>query len=237
MDISFWKNLSSEIQIEFTSKKFFKQYLHKLEIYAPGCKSIRDDDIGLSIDQRKMFARSYQVGSWFDQRLLRHLQAADIGFLYALKDIIHEYPEVKIRTEEPKLTFYCDSDTMMQSVAKSISPDYRHYITSVTGPENSIAETLLAGNKILVKRKPEYQYRVWFREKQFSFESRQQVYRYLNNLGDLIKITDTTISHLNKPGDWIWGSYFYTNDPGIVEFIRLINPDMIREVSELVCIE
>ena len=66
MDISFWKNLSPEIKITYTSKQFFRQYLYKLEIYAPGCKSIRSEDIDKSIEKRRSYARDYNYGgSWW----------------------------------------------------------------------------------------------------------------------------------------------------------------------------
>jgi len=42
---------------------------------------------------------------------------------------------------------------------------------------------------------------------------------------------------LTKEHDWIWGCYFYTNDSSIVNMLRLIDPDMIREVSEMVQID
>jgi hypothetical protein len=42
---------------------------------------------------------------------------------------------------------------------------------------------------------------------------------------------------LSRPHDWIWGSYFYSNDRHVATFITLINPDIIREVSELVCLD
>lgn len=239
MDTLFWKNLSSDIEIKYTTKKFFKQYLYKLDINAPGAASIKRDDINKDINERIEWSRRYSHGgSWYDRRLREQLEQADIGFLYSLKDIIFEYPEIKIRIEEPKISFYADSHTMIESLARAIAPDERHYITSVTAPENNTsASLLLASNTILVRKKPKYSFRVWFREKQYNYETRLQVYNYLNGLGDIVKLTETIKGHLTKPNDWIWGSYFYTNDPGIVDFIRLINPDIIREVAELVYIE
>lgn len=236
MDISFWKNLSSDIEIKYTTKKFFNQYLYKLDIDAPGCKSVRSSDIRTDIEHRRQWARTYSYGgSWVDRNLREQLEKADVGLLYAIQDIINEYPEVKIRIEEPKISFYADSHTMIESLARAVSPDLRHHISSITVPENNTAASLLTGNIVLVKKKPKYKYRVWFREKQFSALTRQQVYNYLTNLGDLVKISETTKNHLTKSGDWIWGSYFYTDDLGIVELVRIINPEIIREVSELVC--
>jgi hypothetical protein len=234
MDILFWKNLSNKIEIEYTAKQFYKQYLYRLEINAPGCKSIRSENISESIHRRKQYIRAYNQGSWFDKRLKEHLDAADIGFLHVLKDIIYEYPDIKIRTEEPKVTIYADSELMLQSIAKSISPDYRHHITSATGPENSTNEALLKNNVILVKRKPTFQYRVWFKEKQYDSICRNQIFSYLNELGDLVKLTDHTRDSLTKQHNWMWGCYFYTNDAGVADMVRLIHPDIIREVCELV---
>lgn len=237
MDISFWKNLSNKIEIEYTAKQFYKQYLYRLEINAPGCKSIRSEDIGESIDHRKRFLRVYNHGSWFDKKLKKHLDAADIGFLNALKDIFYEYPDVKMRTEEPRVSIYADSETMLQSVARSLSPDYIHNIISATGPEDAIRETLLKDNVVLVKRKPKFQYRVFFKEKQYDHVARVQVYNYLSELGDLVHMTEHTQNSLTKSHNWIWGCYFHTNDPGVADMVRLIHPDFVREVSKLVCVE
>lgn len=238
MDISFWKSLSSEIQIEHTSKQFYKQYLYRLEINAPGCKSIRSEDIGENVERRKSFARDYNYGgSWWDKRLKEILSTADIGFLYALKDLFYEYPDVKIRTEEPKVSIYADCEIMLQSVAKSISPDYRHHIISATGPESSFKENILKCNAVLVKRQPAFKYRVYFKEKRFDVTSRVQIHNYLVSLGDLVKMTSNTEEQLTRPGDWMWGCYFYTNDPGVANLVRIINPDIIREVCELVYVQ
>lgn len=238
MDTSFWKNLSNDIHIEYTSKQFYKQYLYRLEINAPGCKSIRRDDISQDIDLRKSYARAYnQGGSWWDRKIREILKSADVGFLYALKDLFYEYPDIKIRTEEPKVSIYADSETMLQSVAKSISPDYRHYIISATGPEDEIRKKLLQNNVVLVKRKTKFQFRVFFKEKQYDQTARVQIYNYLTELGDLVHMTDHTKESLIKPHNWIWGCYFHTNDPAVADMVRLIHPDIVKEVSEMVFIE
>ena len=238
MDTSFWKNLSNDIKIEYTSKQFYKQYLYRLEINAPGCKSIRCNDIGESIDIRKSHARAYNHGgSWWDRKMKEILKSADVGFLYALKDLFYEYPDVKIRTEEPKVSIYADSETMLQSVARSLSPDYRHNIITATGPEDDVKKALLQNNVVLVKRKPKFEYRVFFKEKQYDQIARVQIYNYLISLGSLVHMTDHTEQSLTKPHNWIWGCYFHTDDPNVADMVRLIQPDIVKEVSKLVCIE
>jgi hypothetical protein len=238
MDISFWKNLSPNIKIQSSVKNFYKEYYYKLEIYAPGCKSIRSDDIARDVDTRITWVRDYKrQGSWHNKQLFTHLKEADVGFLYSLRDLYYEYPDVKIRTEEPKLSVYATDELMLQSIAKSISPDYRDKISSITGPENDEIKAILNQNIILVKKPPKYRYRIWFKEKQCSFETRTQILAYLTSLGDLVRMSNHTRESLSKSYDWIWGSYFYSNDKDIATFIKLINPDIVREVSEYVCLD
>ncbi len=238
MDTLFWKNLLPSINILSSSKQFYNQYHYKLDILAPGCKSIRCDDIADDVSKRRDWVRDYKrQGSWYNKKLYKHLQEADVGFLYSLKDLYYEYPDVKIRTEEPKISVYATDELMLQSIAQSIDPDRRDKIISITGPANNEVKALLDKNVVLVKNPPKYRYRIWFKEKQFSFETRSQILSYLLSLGDLIRMSEHTRESLSKPHDWIWGSYVYSNDKGIATFIKLINPDIIREVSEFVCLE
>jgi hypothetical protein len=126
---------------------------------------------------------------------------------------------------------------MLQSVARSISPDYRHYIISATGPEDETRKKLLQNNVVLVKRKTKFQYRVFFKEKQYDLTARTQIHDYLTGLGDLVHMTNHTKDSLRKAHNWIWGCYFHTNDPAVADMVRLIQPDIVKEVSELVYIQ
>jgi len=237
MDISFWNNLSPGIKILESSKQFYNQYFYRLDIYAPGCKSIKSNDIGLDVSKRCEWVRDYKrQGSWYNKQLFKYLKEADIGFLSSLSSIYYEYPDVKIRTEEPKISVYACDELMIKSVANSIDPDHKDKILSITGPANEEIKSILDKRVILVKKPPKYRYRIWFKEKQFSHESRIQILDYLQSLGDLVRINDHTCESLTRPHDWIWGAYFYSNDKHVATFITLINPDIIREVSELVCL-
>ena len=126
---------------------------------------------------------------------------------------------------------------MLQSVAKSIDPDHRDNLTSVVGPANEEIKALLDKHVILVQNPPKYKYRVWLREKQFDVAIRHQVLAYLDSLGNLIRISDHSRDNLYKEHNWIWGANFYTNDRHVATFLSLIHPDLIREVSELVCLD
>ena len=124
-----------------------------------------------------------------------------------------------------------------RTVLKSIDPDHRDKLTSITGPASEEIKAMLDKHVILVKKPPKYKYRVWLREKQFDVGVRHQVLAYLDTLGDLVRISDHSRDNLAKEHNWIWGSNFYTNDRHVATFLTLIHPDLIREVSELVCLD
>lgn len=238
MDTSFWKNLSPDIKVASSTKQFYNQYYYRLDIYAPGCKSIRCENIAVDIDKRQSWVRDYKrQGSWYNKQLYQYLKEADVGFLHSLANLYYEYPDVKIRTEEPKLSVYATDEQMIRSVAESIDIGYRSKLIGITGPVNEEVKAILDRNVVLVKKPPKYRYRIWFKEKQFNFDTRIQILSYLQSLGDLVRMSDHTRESLSKPHDWIWGSYFYSNDKHVATFITLINPDIIREVSELVCLD
>ena len=238
MDTSYWKTLSPNIKLLESNKQFYNQYYFRLDIYAPGCKSIKCSDIALDVIKRSEWVRAYRrQGSWWNKQLAKYLKEADVGFLYSLRDIYYEYPEVKIRTEEPKISVYATDELVIQSVAKAIDQDHRDKLISLTGPANEQTKAILDKHMILVKKAPKFKYRVWLREKQFDFGVRQQVLAYLDSLGDLVRINNHSRDNLTKEHNWIWGSNFYTNDRHVATFLSLIHPDLIREVSELVCLD
>jgi hypothetical protein len=238
MDTLFWKNLSPNINISESQKQFYNQYHFRLDIHAPGCKSIRCDNISYDIEKRRAWVRDYRrQGSWWNKQLAKYLKEADIGFLTSLKDLYYEYPDVKIRTEEPKISVYATDELVLQSVAQSIDPDHRDKLTAITGPANEEIKSILNKHVVLVKKPPKYRYRVWLREKNFGSDVRHQVLAYLDSLGDLVRLSDHARESLSKPYDWIWGTNFFTNDRHVATFLTLIHPDLIREVSELVCLD
>lgn len=238
MDILYWKALYSNIAIESTAKQFYKKYCYRLELSVPGCKSIFADDIREDLNNRIDHCRTYRYsGSWWNFRLKAHLDRADVNWLLFVKQLIVAFPEIKTRFEEPKISFYSNDEESLKSLVEQIViKKETNKLLSISGPADNTAKELLIENKIIVKKQPAWRFKVWLRETHIDIASRLQVRDYLQNLGDLVKLPAHTVEQLTKPSGWIWNSYFYTNDSGVVDFVKLIHPDIIREVCEQVCL-
>ncbi|CAB4133621.1 hypothetical protein UFOVP257_343 [uncultured Caudovirales phage] len=238
MDTLFWKKQHKDIKVDKTTKQYFKKYLYKLEVFAPGCKSLHQESIEDHLETRKKMNKSYNyAGSWLNVNMLEWLGIADIEFLNDLKSLKEKYPTLKFRTEEPKLHIYSDNEKILKDFVLDIKSDKKIHLMRFTAPENSNHEKALISNKIIVNTKPKFQYKVQLKEKKYSEYTRNAVHNYLENMGNLVHMSPATKIHLTKPHGWMWGGLFYTNDSGIVDFVRLIEPDIIREVCELVYIE
>jgi hypothetical protein len=157
MDISFWKNLSKDIEITYTSKQYYKQYLYKLEVWAPGCKSIHTEDIQKDLSFRGRSQPGYNVGgSWWNTRLHKWLVQADLKQLSRLQHIKNTFSNVKIRTEEPNISFYAENEQVLKDIVNTIDSRYHKHVVNFFGPESPEIQEILETNKVLVKRKPKY---------------------------------------------------------------------------------
>jgi len=239
MDLLYWKRRASQTEVLPVTKQFFKKYLYKMTIYAPGCRSIMYNDVESHLHWRRdnNITRFNSGGSWLNQRMLRYLQQADVKHLKTLQDIKlgSTVYDIKVRVEEPNVDIYAHSEDRLKLIAEML--ENPAWVKSVYGPEDTQAEALLADNKILRKRKPKWQYKVDLSERNFSSNTRQAIWNYLDNLGNEVSVPKHTYEQLTKNHDWMWGGYFRTNDLGIVHMIRLIDPNIVREVSELVQVD
>jgi len=210
-----------------------------MTIYAPGCRSITYPNVESHLRWRTYNNSTHYSygGSWFNTKMARYLQEADIKHLKTLQDIRlgSTVYSIKVRVEEPRVDIYAHSEDKLKLIAEML--DNPAWVISVYGPQTSEQKILLVDNKVLRKRKPKWQYKVNLSERNFSGITRQTVWNYLNNLGDEVSVPKHTYEQLTKNHDWMWGGYFRTNDLGVVHMIRLIDPNIVREVSELVQID
>lgn len=234
MDTLYWKRLSDSIQLSNTTKRFYGKHLYKMVLHAPGCKSIATPNIASDLNTRAMYSRTVNYGgSWFGARDSQFAKDSDLKWLQLLQWIKSSNLDIKLRCEEPKVQIYADNETTLKEIVVQIQ-EYSKYILEIFGPENAQAQKLLEENKTIVSKPTKYQWKVSFTEKRCDHALRQNILNYLQQLDDLVKIPKSTVDQLTRKNDWIWGCYIYTNDVGVTDMLRLIYPDLIREVSEMV---
>ena len=239
MDLLYWKNRASQTEILSTHKKFYKTFCYKMTVFAPGCRSILCPNIAGSLASRKELVIGHYNygGSWYSPKVQEWVNQADITQLTTLQEIrgdSHNH-NIKVRVEEPYVDIYAQTEEKLKELCELL--DDPTSVKSVSGPQSKQAETLLVDNKILRKRKPKWRYRIALKDKKFNKDIKKSLWNYLSGIGEEIRMPHMAKHQLTKEHDWIWGCYFYTNDSSIVDMLRLIDPNMIREVSEMVQID
>lgn len=238
MDSSDWKKLNSNIQILDTKKKFFNQYYYNIKYFCPGGRIILSHtaDIVNAIELRnKLSNRAYNYGgSW---RVTRsHNDQIDPGQLQAVRDTTQQYQgTVKVRVEEPNLTFYSVDESVLMDIAVGSMKNHTDKIVSVHRPVDEAAMSQLATGAILIKAATDYEYKVFCKEGMCANKS--SIYSYLCALGDQVGMSPAVKSNLARPGNYIWGIWFYTNDPQIVNMLNIIEPKFVANIHRLAMVQ
>lgn len=240
MDTSYWIQSNPKITIDHTTKKYFGKYLYKLVVYAPAGRLIDsklNSTIEEALEHRKTIAKSINHAGWWGQRFQKDLENADTEFLDKLREIRHtRLPGIKLRVEEPRLQIYGDSEDHLKDLVRThFTKNQYAYIESVSGPEDTTAETILNSGAIIRKNDIGYKYKIILRDGRYTPDIKQNILHYLLNLGpDQIHLPKSAIEMLQKNTGFIWNLYFYCNDQDIVSFINLMNPGIVSNCHELV---
>ena len=80
-----------------------------------------------------------------------------------------------------------------------------------------------------------YSHKVILRDGKYSQEIKESILNYLESLGDeIVKVPQSLSAILSKSSSYIWNGYFYTNEPNIVSFLNLMDPNLVLNIHELV---
>ncbi len=237
MDILYWTKLNPKIIQETTTKQYFGKYLYKIVLNVPGGRAINiknDESIAIYLNERISAQRTYNYGGSWANHKLNELHQSNPEHLSILKDIKETYRnEVKFRVEEPWMQIYAESEDMLKVIAVALGEDLQKKIVSISAPKAG-TESALKSDKILVKSdKTPYKYKVMFRDGLYPVRIRNQILDYISNADVECKVSRGTKKMFSEQHSYIWGCFFYTNDLGIVTFIKLINPDIIGKIHEL----
>lgn len=237
MDILYWINHNKNVALHATQKMFFKKYLCRLQIYCPGGRSIFENDLRTSLEQRKNLSKSINPGgSWFS-RNTRFLVDADAAQLSVVRDLLAN-KDIKVRVEEPTVSIYAESESRLKEIIELFDHRFHDRVRTVSVPKNVEHAELLTENKILKRsRRNQYRYKVVLKDGRVDPARKINILNYLLSLGDIISIPKAAISMLENRYSGFWGIYYYTNDPSINTFVELIEPGVVANVYEIVVVE
>lgn len=175
----------------------------------------------------------YTVGGygWGSYSRTTGLKDAKVEQLEYFKNIIQQYNgQIKVRIEEPGLTLYADNEDVLLDIACTEADS----LTEVHRPISPAAVDALNRGEYLLKKPIEYTHKVVFKESAvLSAELKANIYDYLTNLGDVIKMTRSCERNLTERRFWFTSTYFYTKDESILTFLNLIAPGTIAGIYKL----
>ena len=227
-DLSQWYKINKDIKIVPTKKKYYNDFVHKL-VY------------------RNIYRAGLVVSSRTEQELVNRLQATSASYsqhtvltlsklLKPLFDLYQTRGEhLRIRIESSSVSLFSKDLDCLYKISQEyldIYNDRAHLLTTVLDEQQ---QEHLDNNLIIVKEQTDYRYRVSIRDGFYSsFQDRQSLATYLESLGDEIKCTKRFINSIRSSNKYIQIGYFYVRDPRVIDMIRLIIPNLVRRVDQLV---
>jgi len=228
-----WTKLNPTVKLVNTKKKFFNEFLYKIVIDAPGCKSvILADDAAANLEQRinhlKRTLNQYSIYAYETLKKLKSSNPVQIQCYIDAKKTLGDV--IKVRVEEPRLTIYSNDCNELYNIAKK----YPTTILEVHGPKNTNAVTALDAGNIISGISKEFSYKLMIKETwHMEPEIRNRIKNYLYNLESEIKITKGFNRFLNSPRAYYIKGYVYAKSDGVATFLNLICPGFVYKIYHL----
>lgn len=226
-----WTKINTGIKISYTRKKFYNQFYFKL---------------GLTIPGARLVAGSYRyLGDTIEERVaeynVRSKHSSYYRFPLASLDLIKDFSEIyrnrdsttKFRFESNNVGIYSNSEKYLYELAEKFSK-WSSHITEISLIESPEAKKLLDQGLTIVKTEREHPYKVILRSGFINDTERQALRNYLKILGDEIKVTNYILERLGENIKYFHGGYLYVRDVKVVDLLRLISPNLIGPISQLV---
>lgn len=233
MDTSFWTQLNPNIRVESTVKLAFNRYAYKMEISCTGVTYLRGgfSNVWDFVDSRRQARQQNWGGSW-RAKYIKVPSDEEIETLQCLQNLLESDDfKLKRRIEEPVIQLYAESMQDLIDFARKFPHSRR--VTGIMLPRTAEEQTLIEQG-LVIRRKPvAWKYRFNLREARYSWETRQQLSNYLDNLGEAVHVPAGLQQNLRDPKNhYIWGGYIDADDRSLATFIRLIDPAIIRSIDE-----
>ena len=235
MDISFWSQWNPNIKITHTQKKFYGKYLYKIVLHVPGGRLTQSKG-----NMKKLLADRLNYEKFYNSSLvgrISDLENVKIELLEFIRAIRNNHSDsIHIRVEEPHIQIYGSDILELENlICNNLFSFSKDIVLSLTYPKDKISEDVLNSGAIIKKEPNGYKYKVILRDGMYGKEAKEQLLNYFISLGnEQVKITAGMRRVLNSNSGYIWGIFYYTNDPDINHFVSLIAPGIIANCHEMV---
>ena len=202
MDISFWTNLNPKLEVTSTRQAYFGEFFARAKYYCPGGAYLREihsntwGDPNEFIQFRQNSHRNYRrAGSWAPGR--EEIQSIEGKQLELIRlSLASESFPVKFRVEEPFLTLYTRNEDDLKALVKKI--EWGSRLCDIEVPDNVKVLQDLQNNVIFRKRDIGYKYKIIVRDRHSRDNLSASFINYLDNLGEMVKISRTVRKTLSK---------------------------------------
>lgn len=243
MDTSYWTQLNPTVKVTHTKRLFHDFYAHRLKIYIPAGRLLRDTNLThLGEEQRyasriaflikranEWAGKTYYYGINKDSSLKK----ADAKQLNDTRLLMTELEsDVRVRIEEPHAIFYSNYIEKLKRFAQ-VSSDR---IIEITTPKNQEHHQILLNGNEIKNPKNSYKYklvlsRMWD-VSDYARESQDAIKSILENAGTDVRTTDSVIRDLSR--SYFGGGYIYTNDERLAFLINIARPGFVKKIYNLV---
>ena len=244
MNTPAWTSNFPAAKIQDTKKKFYDRYVFCLEYSCPGgkiineAKSASDMDVLEAINKRinrDAVTRQWRSSNnWYRTRLLTH-DDVDQDQIFELVNLrFADNPRIRVRIEEPHVRIYCDSEEELYQLANEQFGRFRERLCSIYRPSSAGRLEQITDGCIVMKTDIGYRYKFIMRDGRYGMENKQALLKYLDQLGDLVKLSTMARRNLHG-GDFMYRVWFYSNEFDIKTMVDLIVPGGVSKIHTIVC--
>jgi hypothetical protein len=159
-----------------------------------------------------------------------------------LSELVYQYVRnnnIKYRAEGSYVSLYSNELDELKVIGEYFkSKNKEGSIVSIHSPVNQLIGSNIALGKVYVKNiDPDFKYKIIIKPAvRSNFDLRKSIYDYLNNFQDQIKFSRGFVNNMTNANNSWWQSqvYFYSKTDEIFIMLKLIAPNMIEGIYELV---
>lgn len=230
-----WTNLNKSIVIEYTRKKYYNKFLYKLSYRVPGIRLISWNTRSPDIEQRIEAWNNRHDGINRPYSFLYGNDRANGSQIRSFYEVFQTKNEnLKFRIEGNTFNLYSTDDDILYKIATNTLKEWKKSLISVSVVESDSARELLEKGLTIVKTKPDYAYRVKLREGFQKLNEKVGLATYLRNLGKDVRLSELMFDRLQANTKYFSGGYVYLNDPRLIDMLKLVAPNIIGPVDQMV---